>query len=42
MREIEIQFSFIDDSFYKFENSLLPQFFSIEKSIKNVLWVPGW
>ena len=34
MREIEIQFSFIDDSFYKFENSLLPQFFSIEKSIK--------
>ena len=34
MREIEIQFSFIDDNFYKFENSSLPQFFSIDKSIK--------
>ena len=34
MREIEIKFSFIDDNFYKFENSLLPQFFSIDTSIK--------
>ena len=34
MREIEITFNFIDDEFYKFKNSLIPQFFNIEKSVK--------
>ncbi len=36
MREVDITFNFIDDGFYKFENSLIPQFFNIEKSI-NIL-----
>jgi len=34
MREIEVNFSFVDDEFYNFKNSQIPQFFSIEKSIK--------
>lgn len=34
MREIDIKFSYIDDDFYKFNNSFVPQFFNIEKSIK--------
>lgn len=34
MRNIEISFSFIDDEFYKFNNSHLPQFFNIQKSVE--------
>lgn len=33
MRDIEITFNFIDDGFYKFENSSIPQFFNINISI---------
>ena len=33
MRDIEITFSFVDDGFYKFENSLIPQFLNINNSI---------
>ena len=36
MREIEAKFLFIDDDFYKFKNSYIPQFFEIEKSVKIV------
>ena len=36
MRDIEITFNFIDDGFYKFENSSIPQFFNINSSI-NIL-----
>ena len=34
MRKTEVRFNFIDDEFYKFDNSYFPQFFSIEKSVK--------
>jgi len=33
MRNIEVQFYFIDDEFYRFSNSSMPQFFSIKNSI---------
>jgi len=36
LREINVKFNYIDDSFYKFENCSIPQFFEIEKSI-NIL-----
>lgn len=36
MRDIDITFSFIDDGFYKFENSSIPQFLNINNSI-NIL-----
>ena len=36
MRDIEITFNFIDDGFYKFQNSLIPQFLNINNSI-NIL-----
>jgi capsular polysaccharide biosynthesis protein len=36
MRNIEITFNFIDDGFYKFENSSIPQFLDINSSV-NVL-----
>jgi len=34
MRQIEVTFIYLDDEFYKFTNSSIPQFFEIEKSIK--------
>ena len=34
IREIEVKFKFVDDDFYLFENSLIPQFFKINSSIK--------
>lgn len=34
LRNIDITFNFIDDDFYQFKNSKLPQFFNTEKSIK--------
>ena len=34
MRKIDIKFNFIDDGFYMFENSSIPQFFKINNSIK--------
>ena len=34
MRDIEITFNFIDDGFYKFENSSIPQFLNLKNSIK--------
>jgi len=34
MRGIDISFSFVDDDFYNFENCSIPEFFSINKSIK--------
>ena len=36
MRDIEITFNFLDDGFYKFENSSIPQFLNINNSI-NIL-----
>ena len=36
MRDIEITFNFVDDGFYKFENSSIPQFLNINNSI-NIL-----
>ena len=36
MREIEITFSYVDDNFYKFKNSKMPQFFNISTSV-NIL-----
>ncbi len=34
IRNIEVSFNFIDDGFYNFQNSSIPQFFNINKSIK--------
>ena len=34
IREIKVRFSYIDDEFYKFNNSSFPQFFNIENSVK--------
>ena len=34
MREINVKFKYLDDDFYKFYNSEIPQFFQIEKSVK--------
>ncbi len=34
LRGIEISFTFLDDGFYKFHNSSIPEFFNINKSIK--------
>ena len=34
LRGIEISFTFLDEGFYSFENSSIPEFFSINKSIK--------
>tara|TARA_Y100001970_G_scaffold291088_1_gene427015 strand:- start:2500 stop:3549 length:1050 start_codon:yes stop_codon:yes gene_type:complete len=34
MRDIDVKFTFIDDGFYNFEKSSIPQFFNINKSIK--------
>ena len=34
IRGIKISFTFLDDGFYKFNNSSIPQFFTIKKSIK--------
>ena len=34
MREVDIKFSFIDDNFYLFKNSSIPQFSDIKNSIK--------
>jgi len=34
MRKIDIKFIYVDDAFYSFENASIPQFFSIDKSIK--------
>ena len=36
MRDIDVTFSFVDDGFYKFENSSIPQFLNINNSI-NIL-----
>ena len=36
MRDIEVTFNFIDDGFYKFENSSIPQFLNIKNSM-NIL-----
>ena len=36
MREIDVTFSFIDDGFYKFENSLIPQFLNINNSVNTL------
>ncbi|PPR50679.1 MAG: hypothetical protein CFH15_00213 [Alphaproteobacteria bacterium MarineAlpha5_Bin5] len=33
-RKIDIKFSYLDDNFYKFENSQIPQFLNLENSIK--------
>ena len=33
MREIDVTFNFIDDGFYLFNNSVIPQFFNIKKSV---------
>ena len=34
LRGIQISFTFLDDGFYKFNNSSIPEFFNINKSIK--------
>jgi len=34
IRGIEISFTFLDDGFYNFNNSSIPQFFSVKKSIR--------
>ena len=36
IQDQDVAFTYLDDEFYKFENSLIPQFFSIEDSI-NIL-----
>ena len=36
MRKINVTFNYVDDEFYKFKNSMIPQFLSPEKSI-NIL-----
>ena len=34
LRDVDISFTFLDDNFYNFENSSIPEFFNINKSIK--------
>tara|TARA_B100000029_G_scaffold128629_1_gene122134 strand:+ start:1140 stop:2189 length:1050 start_codon:yes stop_codon:yes gene_type:complete len=34
LREVQVNFNYIDDDFYQFNDSTCPQFFNIEKSIK--------
>jgi len=34
LRDIDISFTFLDDGFYNFNNSSIPEFFTIKKSIK--------
>ena len=34
LRNIDISFTFLDDGFYNFNNSSIPEFFTIQKSIK--------
>jgi capsular polysaccharide biosynthesis protein len=34
LRDIDISFTFLDDGFYNFNNSSIPEFFTVKKSIK--------
>ena len=34
LRDIDISFNFLDDGFYNFNNSSIPEFFTVKKSIK--------